>query len=112
LPSGYASINQRELHDWLLSLKLPNGSFQGGDGFESDSRSTYWGISIASLLNILTPQITAGVAEFLAGCQGYDGGFAPVPGMETHGGYGFTSVAGLSLLGELNRINVQAAMRW
>jgi protein farnesyltransferase subunit beta len=112
LESGYESIDRRELYPWLLSLKLPNGSFQAGPGFEADSRSTYCAISIASLLGLLTPELTAGVSDFLVSCQGYDGGFAPLPGIETHGGYGFTSVAALSILNELHRVDIPGAIRW
>jgi protein farnesyltransferase subunit beta len=112
LETGYRSIDRRALHDWFLTLKLPNGSFSAGTDLEADSRSTYCVIAVASLLNMLTPELTAGVADFLIGCQGYDGGFAPVPNVETHGGYGFTSVAALALLGELGRADVWAAIRW
>jgi protein farnesyltransferase subunit beta len=110
--SAYESIDRREMYHLLLSLKTPVGSFRSGPDLEADSRSTFCAIAVASLLNLLTPELVLGVAEFLIGCQGYDGGFAPHPGHETHGGYGFASVAALALLGRLGDVDVNAAIKW
>ena len=109
---AYATIDRRALYDWMMSLKQPNGSFRAEQGSEADSRSTYCAVSVASLLNMLTPEFVENVDVFLRSCQGYDGGFAPIPGMETHGGYGFTSLAALYLLGKLDTIDVDAAIAW
>lgn len=109
---AYDTIDRRGLYDWMMSLKLPNGSFCAEKGSTADSRSTYCAVSVASMLGLLTPEFTENVAEFLISCQGYDGGFAPTPGSETHGGYSFTSVAALDLLGKLDKVNVGAAIKW
>ena len=109
---AYQTIDRRALYEWMMSLKQPNGSFQAEAGNEADSRSTYCAVSVASLLNMLTPEFVENVDVFLKSCQGYDGGFAPVPGTETHGGYGFTSVAALDLLGKLDTIDLDAAIAW
>jgi protein farnesyltransferase subunit beta len=36
---------------------------------------TYTALAIARLLNILTPELTAGVGKYLLDCQTYEGGF-------------------------------------
>ena len=48
---------------------------------EVDSRGTYTILAIARILNVLTPELVIGVAEFLLNCQTYEGGFG---GVRTH----------------------------
>ncbi|OHS98854.1 Protein farnesyltransferase subunit beta [Tritrichomonas foetus] len=110
--SNYETIDRKAVYEWIMSLKQPNGSFASESGCEADSRSTYCAICIAYLLDILTEELTANVAEFLVNCQGTDGGFAPIPGCESHGGYGFCSVAALDMLGRLSDIRLDHAIRW
>ncbi len=45
-------------------------------------RGIYCLLAVATLLNLLTPELLAGVPEFLATCQTYEGGFcnASFPG--------------------------------
>lgn len=112
LAENYDSIDRKSLYNFFMSLKQPDGSFESEIGCEADSRSTYCVISVASLLNMLTPELINGVAEFILSCQNYDGGFGPIPGVESHGGYGFCSIAALDLLGRLDELNVNAAIQW
>ena len=109
---NYKTINRNDVYNWLMSIKQSDGSFCSLKGGEADSRSTYCAISIAYLLNILTDELVENVAEFLINCQGFDGGFAPTPGCESHGGYGFCSVAALDILGRLKDININHAIQW
>jgi len=67
---------------------------------EVDVRGTYTVIAVASLMNMLTSQLTIGVAEYVRSCQSYEGGFGGEPGSEAHGGYTFCAVATLRLLNE------------
>ena len=46
---------------------------------EVDVRGTYTVVAIASLLNLLTPELTAGVAEFALACQVWPGGAFQLP---------------------------------
>ena len=108
----YERINRKKIYEWFMSLKQPNGSFSAANGYECDSRSTYCVISVASLLNMLTNELVEGTTEFLISCQGYDGGFSPFPGSETHGSYGFCALAALDLLGALDRIDLPAVVNW
>ena len=66
-----------------------------------DVRGTYTAVAVASLMNLLTPELTAGVADYALSCQTYEGGFGGEPGAEAHGGYAFCAVAALSILGEV-----------
>ena len=56
-------------------MKTPSGGFRMHDDGEVDVRGTYTVIAIAALLNLLTPELREGVAEFTASCQSYEGGF-------------------------------------
>ena len=67
------------------------------DDGEVDVRGTYTVVAIARLLNLLTPELIEGVAEWVVGCQSYEGGFGGEPGNEAHGGYAFCAVAALQV---------------
>mgnify|MGYP001149502842 CR=1 FL=1 len=112
LASAYAailalcSIKQYELIDeirsnlynWIMSLKLPNGSFRMHQNGESDTRSTYCALVIASLLNMDDARLTANCREWLNTCQTFEGGFSGTPCTEAHGGYTFCALASYFLL--------------
>jgi len=92
-----------------MSLKQPDGSFLVSHDAEIDVRGLYCLLVTATLLNILTPELLAGVPQFLVSCQSYEGGFSsgsqsyyssselldsPRPSLgEAHGGYTFSSLA-------------------
>ena len=111
LAPTYASVcavviaNQPELVDryatwkFILSLKSPSGGFRMHDGGETDMRGTYCAIAVASMLEILTPEITNGVAGYVLSCQTFEGGIAgDAGGLEAHGGYGYCGLAALGIL--------------
>ncbi|CAK9441311.1 uncharacterized protein LODBEIA_P51800 [Lodderomyces beijingensis] len=108
------------VYQWMLSLKRGQ---QHGSSYimhqhgEHDTRSTYCILVIASLLGVLTEEITAGVEEWILSCQTYEGGFAGVPHTEAHGGYTFCAVAALLILNrdarELKqKLDFDALVRW
>lgn len=51
-------------------------------------------LSVATMLNIMTPELVAGVPEFIVSCQTYEGGFgnASFPGWAFSGEYVSTYV--------------------
>jgi prenyltransferase beta subunit len=69
-------------------------------------RATYCALSVAKLLNILTPELVEGAAEFIGRCQTYEGGMGGYPGNEAHGGYTFCGFAALVLLGRTEVVNL------
>jgi len=79
---------------------------------EVDVRGTYTVISIASLLNLLTPELTADVADYLLSCQTYEGGFGGEPGQEAHGGYVFCAFAALVILGRAEEADLVSLEGW
>ncbi|GMI19952.1 hypothetical protein TeGR_g13305 [Tetraparma gracilis] len=111
-PSCYAAVNRGALYRWFLSMKTPQGGFRMHDDGEVDVRGTYTVVAIASLLNVLTPELRDGVAEWVARCQTYEGGFGGEPGNEAHGGYAFCAAAALRLLGRLGDADVGKLKGW
>ena len=81
---AYEQINQRDVYDILCKLKQPNGSFSTlpVEFSEFDLRSTFSALYIGWLCDVLTPDLTKGVIDFVHQCHNYDGGFAPLPGCE------------------------------
>jgi protein farnesyltransferase subunit beta len=59
-----------------MSLKQPDGSFLVAHDAEVDVRGTYCLLVVAHILDLLTPELLAGVPAFIASCQTYEGGFA------------------------------------
>ncbi|SCU82049.1 LADA_0C02696g1_1 [Lachancea dasiensis] len=110
----WGRINKKEIYEWLLSLKSSNNGFKTGTVVgECDSRSTYCALSVASMLNILTPELSEGVEQFLLDCQTYEGGFGACPHEdEAHGGYTFCAVAGLMILKGLHKCKVDSLLEW
>ena len=94
------------------------GTFQNHINGESDLRSTYCAITVASLLNLINwdnldnDPITKGVAEYIKSCQTFEGGLGPEPFCEAHGGYSYCGIATLILLKKLNVIDVNSLLRW
>ncbi|KAF8499482.1 terpenoid cyclases/protein prenyltransferase alpha-alpha toroid [Hysterangium stoloniferum] len=101
---GWDQINRKGMYDFFLSLKQPDGSFHVSKHGEVDIRGTYCLLATATLLNLLTPTLTANIPGFIRSCQTYEGGFAsasqpyydpdgnlmhsPRPALgEAHGGY-------------------------
>jgi len=118
--AAYEAIDRKALYTWFLSLRqdysitLPNGKVVKRVGYrmhhdgEVDVRGTYTVLCIAKLLNILTEELCAGVAEYVASCQTYEGGFGAEFSNEAHGGYTYCAVAGLFLLNQLDLCDVSA----
>ncbi|KAI8833214.1 terpenoid cyclases/protein prenyltransferase alpha-alpha toroid [Chytridium lagenaria] len=109
---AYQCINRPAMLKWLLSLKLPDGSFQMNRGGEVDVRGSYCAISVAKMLNLLTPQLTDGVAAYIAKCQTYEGGIGCFPGVEAHGGYTFCGLAAMALLGQTDLLDIPLLTNW
>lgn len=95
---GWAALDRPKIYKWLLSLKQKDGSFRMHVGGECDTRSVYCALSVASLLNIMTPELIEGCTEYLSSCQTFEGGFSAFPGLEAHGGYAFCAMAAFCLL--------------
>lgn len=109
---AYELVDKQKIRDEIMKLKKPDGSFDAALGELGDPRSTYSAIVIADLLGILDDELTTGVAEYILSCQTYDGGFAAVPGGESHGGFGFCAIGTLKILKRLDECNLNRAIQW
>ncbi|KAL0602253.1 Protein farnesyltransferase subunit beta [Plecturocebus cupreus] len=109
---AYDVINREKLLQYLYSLKQPDGSFLMHVGGEVDVRSAYCAASVASLTNIITPDLFEGTAEWIARCQNWEGGIGGVPGMEAHGGYTFCGLAALVILKKERSLNLKSLLQW
>jgi protein farnesyltransferase subunit beta len=98
------------LYAWMISLHDDKtGSFRMHHDGEIDVRATYCVISVASLLNLLTPTLTTEqTTRFVGSCQTWEGGFGGEPHAEAHGGYTFCAIAALELLGRADAVDLDA----
>ncbi|PAV76471.1 hypothetical protein WR25_11617 [Diploscapter pachys] len=106
------SIDRPMLLEYLLRMKQPDGSFTMHDDGEADMRSSYCAVAVAIICDILTDELRANVAEWIAGCQTYEGGFGGESGVEAHGGYTYCAVAALALLDKFSIVDDKALLRW
>ena len=116
--NGTYLITKEKEGDFLSYHTAYPGTFQNHYNGESDLRSTYCAITLASVLNLINwndiknDPLTKGVVENIKNCQTFEGGLGPEPYNEAHGGYTYCGVATLVLLGQLNEIDVDSLLRW
>ncbi|KAF9552177.1 terpenoid cyclases/Protein prenyltransferase [Agrocybe pediades] len=133
---GWDQIDRDKMYKFFMSLKQKDGSFLVAHHSEVDVRGVYCLLTVASLLNMLTPELVEGTSSFIASCQTYEGGFAsasypsfslsgsvlssPRPPLgEAHGGYTFCALASWILLQpfiaeepEKPSIDLKSLLRW
>lgn len=109
---AYEMINRETLLQFLLRVKEKDGSFRTMDGGEIDVRGSYCAMAVATLTNIVTPELVEGAAEFVIRCQTYEGGMGGYPGVEAHGGYAFCGLAALQLLGRADDLDLDTFIKW
>lgn len=111
---SWSKINRTAIYDWLLKLKQPNGGFNTCLPVgENDTRGIYCALSVASMLNMLTPELCENVVDYLVRCQTFEGGFGGSPQEdEAHGGYTFCAVASLLILDSMDKIDVEKLLSW
>ena len=105
-------MDRRQMHSFLLRMKQADGSFSVCSDGECDTRGVYTSIAVASLLGVLSPQLTANTVDYLVACQTYEGGMGGEPGNEAHGGYTFCAVAALLMLGQADRVRLERVRQW
>ena len=112
--AAYEAIDRPALYKFFLRCKDEKTKafrVEGKDG-EIDTRGLYTVLAVSSMLNMLTPELTEGVAEFVGSCQTYEGGIGGFPGNEAHGGYSFCGLAALIILNRCDVIDVDAFAHW
>ncbi|GMK58999.1 hypothetical protein CspeluHIS016_0700140 [Cutaneotrichosporon spelunceum] len=127
---------RQSIYDFFMRCKRPDGSFVVCQGGEVDVRGTYCLLVVATLLDIITPELLYNVDKVIAAGQTYEGGFAcssfafqddqRTAMAEAHGGYTSCSIFSHFLLSSVqppNRleslpetfpvpIDVDSALRW
>ena len=113
-PSGYEIIDRKGIYNFMLSMKRKDllGAFKMHENGESDMRSAYCAICVASVLNILDDAISEHVGEYIVSCQNCDGGFAAEPFGESHGGYTYCAIASLIMLDKWRMADCERALEW
>ncbi|KAI9593649.1 terpenoid cyclases/protein prenyltransferase alpha-alpha toroid [Syncephalis fuscata] len=109
---GYDMVHRERLYSWLLSLKQPDGSFIMSHGGEIDVRGSYCALTVASLLNIMTPELLENCSSFIQRCQTYEGGLGSRPGVEAHGGYTFCGLGAMLLMNQQEQLNLRSLTVW
>lgn len=89
---------------FVKQLQLPDGSFQGDEFGEVDTRFVYTALLSLALLGELTPAIVDPAVEFIMQCQNFDGGFGMVPGLESHAAQVFVCVGALAIVDRLDLV--------
>lgn len=128
-------LASEKMYKFFMSLKQPDGSFIVSKNAEVDVRAVYSVLVTATLLDMLTPELVAGTASFIASAQTYEGGFAsasapyyisndtfldePRPALgEAHGGYAGCAIASWVMLepfikgGEVPKLSIPKFLRW
>jgi len=111
---AYAVVNRDKMADFIRSMWNPaNGSFQMHEDGEADTRAVYCAASIATMLRLDMSDIFDKSIEYVISCQSWDGGFSPIPGGESHGGFTYTSLAALTMFGGIGKIrDKDSLIRW
>lgn len=100
---------KKAIVDFILSLRLPDGSFTGDEFGEIDTRFVFVSLYSLKILGALTPEITSSAAEFIMACENFDGGFGMFPGAESHAAQVYTCVAALALCDLLDLVKERTA---
>lgn len=89
---------------YIKGLQNANGSFNGDEFGEIDTRFVYTAISSLSILGELTEEIVSPSVDFIMKCENFDGGFGMLPGAESHAAHCFVCLATLAITGKLDKL--------
>ncbi|KAG0679485.1 hypothetical protein C6P40_005335 [Pichia californica] len=101
-----------KLVEFIKSMQLSDGSFQGDQFGEVDTRFVYNAIQCLILLEELTPEIADPAVEWIIRCQNFDGCFGMVPGSESHAAQAFTCVGVLAMTNSLDKLPKKELLEW
>lgn len=109
---AYRAIDREQIYRFLLRMKCPEGGFKMHDEGETDMRGTYCALAVASMLHIITDELSEGVAEYISRCQTFEGGIAGEMGLEAHGGYSYCGLSALCIIGKADALDLHAFLNW
>lgn len=89
---------------FVISLRLEDGSFMGDRFGEVDTRFVFVSVYILTILGRLTADVAEGASKFILDCKNFDGGFGMYPGAESHAAQVYTCVGTLALCDSLDKL--------
>jgi protein farnesyltransferase subunit beta len=106
-------VNVKGVEEFMWGCRGPlPGSFYIHENGEIDIRCSYIAILVSKLLGINRLELLEGIPAYVRSCQTFEGGIAPYPNMEAHGGYTFCGVAAMALLGRLEDLELKKLVFW
>lgn len=112
-PAAFELIKGAKLGSFLRAMRREDGAFTMHHDGEVDVRGAYCAIAVATLSGeVEATGPWEDTANWILGCQTYEGGVGATPGEEAHGGYTFCGLAALSLLGAAHRLRLPPLVRW
>jgi len=112
MTNALESINRKTLYQFLLRCKNADGSFSVHEDGECDVRGAYCAMAVASMCDLVTPELCKNTADWVASCQNYEGGIAAEPGDEAHGGYALCGLGAMVIMGQESKLDIEALLRW
>ena len=111
---GQQSMTYRDaVVSYVKSMQKVDGSFQGDEWGEIDTRFTYCAaVSLAVLGRLDAIDCAAACNYVLSTRNELDGGFGCAKSVESHSGYVFTALGALSVLGGLKNVDDWDSLAW
>lgn len=106
------SEQRQNVIDFIKSNQLDDGSFQGDEFGEVDTRFVYNAMQCLAILEELTPEIVEPAVQWTLRCQNFDGSFGMVPGAESHAAQTFTCLGILSITDSLDKLPNKELLAW
>lgn len=95
--------------DFIISLRMSDGSFQGDRFGEIDTRFVFVSLYVLTILGSMTEEIATTSRQFILACENFDGGFGMFPLAESHAAQVYTCVAAIALCDSLSCISDRTA---
>lgn len=109
---AYRVVDREKTYRFLMRMKCPSGGFMMHEEGETDMRGTYCAVAVASMLHMLTDELTEGIPQYIRRCQTYEGGIAGEEGLEAHGGYSYCGLAALCIMGKADALDLRSFLNW
>ena len=110
------------LYAFFLTLREQYGvehtAFRMHHDGEIDVRASYCILTPCHLLGLLDKEqeknhlLSPSIAQYIASCQTFEGGFGAEPFNEAHGGYTFCALAALRILDAVSMVDVEQLRSW
>jgi len=100
-------IDRDALRDWLLRVRVGSQGYAMHENGEMDTRAAYCALVVMSLCGLEKEGLVEGVGDWIVDCQKWEGGLGGEPFNEAHGGYAFCGLAGLVILGEEKKLDLE-----